>query len=398
MGGVTDHLPAPFADEEILSLLDTICLPRPILIKPLKATAAFHAIYILTYPAEVVSQVYHGTAIKSTTEPFDLVLRIAGDHVPRIKTENEAAVLQWLRQNTSIPVPAVIAYDASSENPLRREFIILNRCPGLPISDIYDSLTPKQLESILKQLLQILKELHSHTFSSIGGLTHVPGDPETVVPGPILDEWFWFEPDIKDHFPPSENYTTINILGPFPSHTSYIAALVEKYVRIARIHQSLHFLAPFLPRLSAFISKLHEHAAVLDNVPIRLAHKDLHFANILYDPTTERITAILDWEFSGTVPFPLWDRPRAFLWNGRDGEDAYNEKNRFRERFAQMCSDEGVEYLVSDAEFMSELQERAYKVANMMRWFTSFIPKGQFMDRVDGWMVDLAKELETFGV
>ncbi|GAD92303.1 hypothetical protein MGG_10936 [Paecilomyces variotii No. 5] len=398
MGGVTDHLPAPFADEEILSLLDAISLPRPILIKSLKVTAAFHTIYTLTYPPGVFLEAYHGTAIKSTTEPLELVLRIAGDHVPRIKTENEAAILQWLRRNTSIPVPEVIAYDASLENPLRREFIILNRCPGLPISDIYDSLTPKQLESILQQLTQILKELHSHTFSSIGGSTHVPGDPETVVPGPILDEWFWFEPDIENHFPPSESYTTINILGPFQSYTSYIAALVEKYIRTARIHRSLDFLRPLLPRLSAFISKLHEHAAALDNVSIRLAHKDLHFANILYDPTTESISAVLDWEFSGTVPFPLWDPPRAFLWNGRDGDDAYDEKNRLREGFAQMCRDEGAEYLVNDAEFMSELQEKAYKVANMMRWFTSFVPKGQFLDRVDGWMADLAKELEAFGV
>ncbi|KAJ9294827.1 hypothetical protein DTO271G3_6389 [Paecilomyces variotii] len=398
MGGVTDHLPAPFADEEIFSLLDAISLPRPISIEPLKVTAAFHTIYILTYAPEAISQVYRGTSINSTTEPFDLVLRVAGDHIPHIKTEDEAAVLKWLRRNTGIPVPDVIAYDASTQNSLHREFIILNRCPGVPISDIHDSLTPKQLEPILKQIIGILKELHSHPFDSIGGLTHAPGDPETIIPGPILDEWFWFEPDIKAHFPPSETYTTINVSGPFPSYTSYIAALVEKYVRIARVHPSLDFLRPLLPRLSAFISRLPAHAATLDNVPIRLAHKDLHFANILYDPTTERITAILDWEFSGTVPFPLWDPPRAFLWNCRDGKDSYNEKNRLRERFAQMCRDEGGEYLLQDAEFTCETQEKAYKVANLMRWFTSFVPKGRFVDRIDRWMVDLAKELEAFGV
>lgn len=240
--------------------------------------------------------------------------------------------------------------------------------------------------------------MHSHPFNSIGGLTHASDDPETIIPGPILDEWFWFEPDIKAYFPPTETYTTVNVTGPFPSYTSYIAALVEKYIYIARIHPSLEFLRLLLPRLSAFVSNLPTHAAILDNVPIRLAHKDLHFANILYDPTTGRITAILDWEFSGTTPFPLWDPPRAFLWNARDREASYNEKNRLRERFAEMCREEGVDHLMKDAEFTSEVQERVYTVANMMRWFTSFIPKGRFLDRVDGWMVDLSKELQAFGV
>lgn len=33
-----------------------------------------------------------------------------------------------------------------------------------------------------------------------------------------------------------------------------------------------------------------------------LAHKDLHVANTTYNEFNERITGILDWEFSGIVP------------------------------------------------------------------------------------------------
>lgn len=48
------------------------------------------------------------------------------------------------------------------------------------------------------------------------------------------------------------------------------------------------------PRLEVFLTALSKHSNKLNNVKLRLAHKDLHFANILYNVASSNITAVLD--------------------------------------------------------------------------------------------------------
>lgn len=289
MGSAEEYLPAPFQEHEIRALLDSISLGQPLSIQPLKVTAAFHAIYILTYDSKVLQEKFPTSTTNSLTT--DLVLRISGDHIPGIKTENEAAVFSWLRQNTTaVPVPEVICYDATMSNPLKREFIILSRCPGVTISDIYDELSPEKLDSILRQLMKILLEIHAHPFDTIGGLVIQKDDGgggNKIVPGPVLEEHFWFVPDIEKYFDSSDNskketFDSLNVKGPFSSYTPYAIALMEKYIHVAQIQPSLGFLHKHVPR------------------------------PILYDPSRDLITGVLDWEFADTVPFPLWDPVRAF--------------------------------------------------------------------------------------
>lgn len=408
MGGAADYLPAPFTDEEILTLMDSISLGRPISIKPLKVTAAFHIIYVLTYNSGIILQYLSAKALNDTITPasstHDLILRIAGDHIPSIKTENEAAVISWLRTNTTVPVPDVIAYDATTSNPLNREFIILNRCPGVAISDIYDTLSQAQLDKILHQLIDILTELHAHPFTFIGGFVH-SSTTRKIIAGPVLDETFWFLPDIKTFFSLTntdqpETFTTLNITGPFTAYTAYTSAALKSHIHVAQIHPSLTFLLPYIPRLDAFLAVLPTYSETLNNTPIRLVHKDLHFANILYDPSTGLITSILDWEFAGTAPFPRWDPSRAFLWNGQPGEAALTEKYRLRDRFVKLChGKKGLDFpVLKDAEFTSELQEKMHVVCNMMRCIVTMAPRGECLDRVAGWEADMVKGLEAFGV
>lgn len=47
-----------------------------------------------------------------------------------------------------------------------------------------------------------------------------------------------------------------------------------------------------IPRLEAFIKILLNQAEKLNDVRVRLAHKDLHFANILDDFKSNKVTVI----------------------------------------------------------------------------------------------------------
>ncbi|KAH8688992.1 kinase-like domain-containing protein [Talaromyces proteolyticus] len=392
--GAEEYLPEPLKTECIQSLLDELSLGRPSAINPLKVTAAFHAIYILTYDAESLPAgvTTSGTPLQSV----DLVLRVSGDHVPGIKTSNEAAILDWVSQNTSIPVPSVIRYDATTNNPLNREFIILTRSPGVTLSDIYDSLSQEDLDNICRQLMKFLVEIHQHPFNQIGGLVH-SDDQKKIIPGPILDEHFWFTPDIKRYFDTEETFETLNVGGPFNSYTNFTIALMEKYIHVAEIQKDLRFMLEHIPRLRAFCKVLPNFSEQLDETKIRLAHKDLHFANMLYDQSTGRITAILDWEFASAVPFQIWDPVRAFLFNAKDGSEAYEEKYRLRGRFHELCKQSSVAFL-DDANFTSDLQEKMHNVSNIMRIIVTLIPRGQFVDRTPEFVKDLLQNLEAFGV
>lgn len=202
MAGPEDHLPSRFDDEQILALLTSISFPHPSSIHQLKVTAWFHIIYVLTYDSDVLVQKLPTTVVNPASPTVDLLLRIAGDHVLGLKTENESAVLvaspkfnhlakltifqTWVRKNTSIPVPHVISYDVTILNPLKREFMLLNRCPGVPVSDIYYDLSQVQLDSLIHQLIAIQEELHTHKFHTIGGMMHSPVNANTIVSGPII--------------------------------------------------------------------------------------------------------------------------------------------------------------------------------------------------------------------
>ena len=98
-----------------------------------------------------------------------------------------------------------------------------------------------------------------------------------------------------------------------------------KYIGLIKIRPTLTFLRNEISWLEAFVKVLPDHSAELSNVKLWLAHKVLHLANMLYDPTARNITAILDWKFAGVVPVTLgsatgvpveWTKQRALCQGG----------------------------------------------------------------------------------
>lgn len=377
-----EELPA-IADDAIQGLLQTLGLPRATSIASAKVTAEYHSIYLITIPES-----------RASLGHSELVLRVSGRRIPAIKTRNEIGVMTWLSKNTTIPIADVIAYDESEDNPIKHEYTLLSKVQGVTLSNIYDTLNDDQTAQILDQIIDILNQLHSHTWSGIGGLAlNKTGDP---VLSQVLDENFWQLPDI-DKFWPGHTITSLNIQGPYGSYAEYISAQILLYIRLIGLHDKLEFMRDIIPRLETFVAGLNEHSAELNKVALRLAHKDLHFANLLFDPVTNRITAVLDWEFSGVVPFTKWNPSRSFLWNGRNGEGSAEEKRKWMSMFVQRCAERGCEVL-KDAEYSSPLQDSMQLVADYLRAIVEVSPRGQRADLVEGWRNVVLENLQHFGV
>ena len=382
-GSPADYIPSKLSHASIIALLESVGLPKPSEIVRPRVTASYHAIYFLAFPAA------------SDPKAEKLVLRVSGPHLPKIKTENEAAIMCWVSKNTTIPIPRVIRYDSSTENPLNHEYTLLSCAHGQSLSDIYASLTEVQVSVIIDQLIDVLVQLHAHEWSAIGGLQF--DDAGNVGLGPVLEETFWQVPDIIKYWPAGETVETLNISGPFKTYVEYISAHVRKYIHMIKVHEKLAFMREYITRLEAFLDALKEDAKELNRVKYRLAHKDLHFANVLYDVQAGHITSIIDWEFSGVVPFTRWNPSRAFLWNGQDNEESLPEKRRLYEIFLERCKARRIS-IPEDAAYSSSKQENMQTATTFLRAITEVVPRGEKTDLVEEWKEEMLRCISSFGV
>jgi Phosphotransferase enzyme family len=368
MGTPADHLPPPISTDSINSLVESIGKPEPVAVTSVKVTAQFHSIYF-TEPTD------------GDHDEKELVLCISGPHIPRIEIINEVVIMRWISQNTTIPVPQVLSYDPSINNAIQHEYILLSLAPGHPLSEIYQLLDDIQISEIIDQLIDVLVQLHAVDWNAIGGLTF--DDKGDIVIGPVLEETFWHVPEIQSFWPPGETMGTLNIQGPYPTYVDYNSAHVQRYIHAIQTHEKLAFMQDIVPRLEAFLNALADHATELNKVKLKLVHKDLHFANILFDRESSRITAILDWEFAGVVPFTKWNPSRAFLWNGQDRPDSLDEKVRLLKIFEERCKERNITIL-EDAEIASPLQKAMQTAIDFLRAIVKVAPRDQEAARY-GW-------------
>ncbi|KAF5606678.1 uncharacterized protein FSUBG_5864 [Fusarium subglutinans] len=382
MSSPAAHLPLPLPKDAINALLQSLRLPHATSISNPQMTAQYHSIYFLTLPPTELSRGYS-----------ELVLRVAGNHLPEIKTANEIGVMTWLSGNTTIPLPEVIAYDASNKNPIAHEYTLLSRVQGVTLSDIYDNLSDEQMNQIFDQLIDVLTQLQSHPWDGIGGLKL--DDRGQVQLGPVVDETFWQVPDIEGFWPEGETVATLNIGGPYKTYVDYMVAHVNKYIRLIQTHEKLAFMRDTIPRLEAFVAALPKHVKELNKVKLRLAHKDLHFANMIFDPTSGKITGILDWEFVGVVPYPQWNPRSSFLWNGIDTSESLDEKYKLLEVFKQRCKDKGCK-LFEETWYNSSLQESMQRAVDFLRAIVEVSPRGQRQELVQGWKDVVLENIAKF--
>ena len=425
-----NHLSPALSHDAINNLLTSISLPPPTSITPLQVTAAFHSIYLITYPLSASPSLFPANFASSLPTPsqdrvtkdggnISLILRVSGTHIPKLKTRNEAAVMKWVRENTSIPVPAVLRWDDSAENPIGREFTLLEKVPGKSVDAVYNMLSEEAKMGLVRQLTGSLVELNAHQWTHVGGL-HLDGQGR-VEAGPLLDDNFWMEPDIEKYWAGSGlTFSDLNPIGPFREHWEMLRAALECGIKAINNHKTLSWLRPLIPRLEDLIIRL----PFLDSPYTKrliLAHKDLHFANVMIDEDSCTITGILDWEFAAVVPSHRWDPVRAFLWSGVYSDEATAEKNRLRLLFEEEltrigiapwweeCHVLGIEGKNDEVEGtrkvmltgeidegkMREEVDTLWTVVKFLRALVEVCPKGQREELVEGWKREIEKGLDT---
>ncbi|GKT42602.1 uncharacterized protein ColSpa_02783 [Colletotrichum spaethianum] len=392
------HLAPLLTPDDLLAFTASLSLPPPTQTEPLTVTAAFHRIYLLHFPPSAAADLAPARANADGT--ITLVLRVSGRHLPRVKTENEVAMMRWVRENTSVPVPAVIRWDSGCANVLGCEFTLLERVPGRSANAVIWALGETQRKMMVGEIVRFLAELwekSAFVWKHVGGLR--VDETGEIVPGPVVDEWFWMAPDVERYWAGGEESPeTLNpIGGAFSGWAEQLDKSVEKYVYAIERHPSLEWMRDLVSRLGAYRLYVREYAGELNDTRYVLAHRDLHLANVMVDEEGA-VTGLLDWEFGGVVPGPRWDPPNAFLypWGG-EGNEAKDEREQMRGWAREICQEKGIELEVVTGVPYQGIQEPAQRVVNFTRAICEVCPKGEG-EKAKAWRGSLESELTKLGL
>ncbi|EQB51638.1 hypothetical protein CGLO_08797 [Colletotrichum gloeosporioides Cg-14] len=398
MDDPASHLPPPQSPATILALAASLGLPAPTSTEPLTVTAAFHRIYLLHFPASAAPAL--APAKPDEDGSVTLVLRVSGDHLPRIKTENEIAMMRWVREHTSVPVPAVVRWDSGCENVLGCEFSLLERVRGCSADKVFWGMSDAVRRKVVEQLVGFLAELREMSaWKHVGGLR--VDEAGEIVPGPVVDEWFWMAPMVERFWSGTgETVESLNpVDGPFPSWGKHVDAALGRYVHVISRHAALQWARELVPRLEGLRAwvREEEHEREMGDTVYVLAHRDLHLANVMVDEANGTVTGVLDWEFGGVVPGPRWDPPNAFLypWGG-EGKEARRERDRMRGWAREVCRERGIGENVVDGVKHTEVQERVHLVVNHVRAICELWRENRENERAWGKVVE--EELTKLGL
>lgn len=98
------------------------------------------------------------------------LLRVTVPVLPYLKTESEVATIAYLRANTSVPVPRVIAWQSNNVNELGYEWMLMEVIDGVPLFKVWREIPWEQKLELVDKLARHIKDMQDHSFASIGAL------------------------------------------------------------------------------------------------------------------------------------------------------------------------------------------------------------------------------------
>ena len=252
--------------------------------------------------------------------PEQLILR-----VPRIawmsRPDREVAVLRYVRQHSSVPVPNIKAFDLKSENPLKDPYVVQSRIAGTNLhTAIQNDLSHEQWCSIAREVGQIMLR-----FQEMGN--PVPGLIEEVTKEDGIQAFTVKPFDIK---PPLEKDWTLKQASPlFDADNCTTLECYEKSTldfflaqfgrwraEELRIDPTEILHPHFMERLAVTASQMTRLGCFGDNTNC-LSHLDLAAHNIMVEvrpDNTITVTGVLDFDSACFAPTFVSCYPSWWLW------------------------------------------------------------------------------------
>ena len=229
------------------------------------------------------------------------------------------AILDFVRQRTTIPVPDVIAKDFSSDNALGMPYVVQRRVPGSDLDSMWGKLSHQQRCVIAREMGRVIKSLLSLE-SPVPGLIEAASadtlfaDSPDIVPFELRDSGG----DLIDDRTASEDIATPQTTGEFfrTVFGKWHAYTLDDDDRETELFKELLEIARDMDGMGVFSPDMH-----------CLCHVDLHSRNVMAEiqqDDTIRITAVLDWDEAVFAPKFVNCQPPWWLWK-EDGDVRLDE-------------------------------------------------------------------------
>lgn len=89
---------------------------------------------------------------------------------PHYKIESEVATINFVRKETNMPVPRIIAFDSNNQNQLGFEWILMEKMPGATLRKRWRKMSWEAKKDIVKDLARFQAQLFDKRFSGIGNI------------------------------------------------------------------------------------------------------------------------------------------------------------------------------------------------------------------------------------
>lgn len=235
---------------------------------------------------------------------------------PHFKTLSETATLRLLKSQTSIPVPRIIASNASADTELKFEWILMERVAGVPLEDVWSSLSWDTKVALVKDVARILAQMSELRYSRIGNLFRIadlldksehPSELDatgsSIVVDRIVSMTFFF----------NERLTLDVPRGPFASSRDWLDAKLQIMEGECKRHLESGNAdeddIEDLERALRLNARLRTHFSTFFPIDtstteeFALHHDDITRQNLIVD-ATGKLQALVDWECVSVMP--LW--------------------------------------------------------------------------------------------
>ncbi|KAL8376333.1 hypothetical protein RB595_007428 [Gaeumannomyces hyphopodioides] len=249
-----------------------------------------------------------------------LILRVSLPVDLGHKTLSEVATIGWTRRHTSLPVPELIAHNATRDNPIGFEWILMEKLPGKPLESTWVGMEFSAKERLVKKLASYYADTFGNQLRGIGNI--YPGASSPVQDGesPVQDE----EPPAVQRIVSIQFFWGDHIQqdvprGPFKSSGEWISAYLSLSENDCRSTLAKHESGDdstrdddevedaqrtldIITRLKSSVSDFFPYCGQDSEFSV-LLHDDLSQHNILVDEGGS-LTGVVDWEFVSALP--LW--------------------------------------------------------------------------------------------
>lgn len=251
--------------------------------------------------------------------------RIAGP--PSLTTAGEVGVLEYVKRHTTIPVPRALSWSCDGSNPVGAEYIFMEKAPGVPLFQVWGTMTEFEKLQLIKNLTRLEAQLATIRFPVYGGLylrtdmsrsnRALDGDidpSQSFCIGPSCDRAFNTDMTLE-----------IN-QGPWNSLSELGISIAERELflisREAQNRHSIHSRGTFeqqsqLLEFTMAVMKLLDSNELLKKASQpTLWHTDLHMGNIFVNPEEcSKIVSLIDFQSASVLPaflqaqWPIFLRP-----------------------------------------------------------------------------------------